>query len=188
MLESILAGLSGLGGGALSLFSAQGWQNLVMLLIGDAALPGREEGRRAAAPRADRLWLRARQHPVRRPERGGRLAAHALRNGRRERALPLRWHLHRHRRDDRLTPLLERPRCCCSAPRVRSESSLALLLRSRPASRTPSRWHRDHRRVDGPTAIYVTLQFRAAHPRRGLGRRLLLQAPMLAIFSPLTAR
>jgi oxaloacetate decarboxylase beta subunit len=38
MLESILAGLSGLGGGALSLFSAQGWPNLVMLLIGATLL------------------------------------------------------------------------------------------------------------------------------------------------------
>ncbi|HEU4351086.1 MAG TPA: sodium ion-translocating decarboxylase subunit beta [Burkholderiales bacterium] len=34
----MLEGLSGLGGGALSLFSAQGWPNLVMLLIGGTLL------------------------------------------------------------------------------------------------------------------------------------------------------
>lgn len=38
MLESILAGLSGLGSGAVSLFSAQGWPNLVMLLVGGTLL------------------------------------------------------------------------------------------------------------------------------------------------------
>lgn len=38
MLESILAGLSGLGSGALSLLSTQGWPNFVMLLTGGALL------------------------------------------------------------------------------------------------------------------------------------------------------
>lgn len=38
MLESIFAGLSGLGSGALSLLSKQGWPNFVMLLAGGALL------------------------------------------------------------------------------------------------------------------------------------------------------
>ena len=38
MLESILAGLSGLGSGAISLFSPQGWPNLVMLAVGGTLL------------------------------------------------------------------------------------------------------------------------------------------------------
>jgi len=38
MLESILAGISGLGSGALSLFSAAGWPNLVMLAVGGVLL------------------------------------------------------------------------------------------------------------------------------------------------------
>lgn len=38
MLESILAGLSGLGSGAQSLLSTQGWPNFVMLLTGGALL------------------------------------------------------------------------------------------------------------------------------------------------------